>query len=235
MPVRSDVLVILPTYNERDNIANVVKGIRANGFDVVVVDDASPDGTGQLADKMAASDPGIHVLHRPHKAGLGSAKIDAFKYGLDLGYQAMTEMDADASHLPEFLKPLVEVAQQNGGLSIGSRYVEGGSVVGWGRARTALSAAANTYCRTLLGLKLRDCTSGYRCYSASTLRKVGLDQIVAEGYAYQIEMLYRCSRLGVPITEVPIRFVDRIYGHSKVTVGEIMRSVITVVRLRLQG
>lgn len=229
------VLVVLPTYNERDNLARVVAGIRANGYEVAVVDDSSPDGTGELADQMAKSDPGLHVLHRPRKMGLGSAKILAFKFGLERRYGAMMEMDADASHLPEFLESLVESARSTGGVAIGSRYVPGGSVVGWGPARRALSAAANTYCRLLLGLKLRDCTSGYRCYSTATVSRVGIDRIFAEGYAYQIEMLYRCSRLGVPIEEIPIRFVDRIYGDSKVTIGEVMRSVVAVLRLRFGG
>jgi glycosyltransferase involved in cell wall biosynthesis len=228
-------LVVLPTYNEHDNLQRVVAGIRTSGYDVVVVDDSSPDGTGELADQLATMDPGLHVLHRPRKMGLGSAKILAFQFGLDRRYSALTEMDADASHLPEFLKPLVEAAQRTGGVAIGSRYVQGGSVVGWGPARRALSAAANTYCRLILGLKLHDCTSGYRCYAAATLSRVGLDRVSAGGYAYQIEMLYRCSRLGVPIIEIPIRFVDRIYGNSKVTLGEVVRSLVTVLRLRFEA
>lgn len=230
--VGSAVLVVLPTFNERDNLETVVDGIRAKGLEVVVVDDASPDGTGELADRMAASDEGIHVLHRPSKSGIGSAKIFAFTYGLTLPYKAMMEMDADASHLPEFLDQLIEAVTRNGGVSIGSRYIPGGSVVGWGPARRALSFTANTFCRTLLGLKLHDCTSGFRCYSADTLRRVGLDRIVAEGYGYHVEMLYRCYQLGVPITEVPIRFVDRTYGESKVSISEIFRSALTVLRLR---
>jgi dolichol-phosphate mannosyltransferase len=233
--VRSSVLVVLPTYNERDNLQRVVAGIRSCGYDVAVVDDSSPDGTGELADEMAKGDAGLQVLHRPRKMGLGSAKILAFRYGLEHDYSAMMEMDADASHLPEFLDPLVESARSTGGVAIGSRYVRGGSVVGWGPARRALSAGANFYCRLLLRLKLRDCTSGYRCYSATTLSRVGLDRVFAEGYGYQIEMLYRCSRLGVPITEIPIRFVDRIYGDSKVTAGEVLRSLVTVLRLRFRG
>jgi dolichol-phosphate mannosyltransferase len=228
----STVLVVLPTYNERKNLERVVAGIRACGYEVAVVDDSSPDGTGELADQMAKSDPGLHVLHRPRKMGLGSAKILAFKYGLDRHYQVLTEMDADASHLPEFLKPLVEAAQSTGGVAIGSRYVPGGSVIGWGPSRRALSGTANIVCRVLLGLHLRDCTSGYRGYAADTLNRVGLDRVTSQGYAYQIEMLYRCSRLGVPIKEIPIQFVDRVYGNSKVTFGEIVRTLGTVVRLR---
>lgn len=229
--VRSRVLVVLPTYNERGNLQRVVAGIRASGYDVAVVDDSSPDGTGDLADEMAKSDPGLHVLHRSSKMGLGSAKILAFKYGLDLRYDAMMEMDADASHLPEFLEPLVEAALSTGGVAVGSRYVKGGSVVGWGPARRALSLVANIICRLILRLNLRDCTSGYRCYSSSTLSRVGLDRVTAQGYAYQVEMLYRCSRLRVPITEIPIRFVDRVYGNSKVTFREVLRTLVTVFRL----
>ncbi len=229
---RSQVLVVLPTYNERGNLQRVVAGIRASGYEVAVVDDSSPDGTGDLADEMAKADSGLHVLHRPSKMGLGSAKILAFKYGLERRYDAMTEMDADASHLPEFLDPLVEAARKTGGVAIGSRYVTGGSVVGWGPARRALSGVANVVCRQVLGLGLRDCTSGYRCYSAATLSRVGLDRVSAQGYGYQVEMLYRCRQLGVPITEIPIRFVDRVYGNSKVTLGEVIRTLITVFRLR---
>lgn len=231
----SRVLVVLPTYNERANLERVVSGIRAGGYDVAVVDDSSPDGTGDLADEMAKADSGLHVLHRPSKMGLGSAKILAFKYGLELRYDAMTEMDADASHLPEFLDPLVEAALRTGGVAIGSRYVPGGSVVGWGPPRRALSAAANIVCRQVLGLKLRDCTSGYRCYSAATLSRVDLDRVFAKGYGYQVEMLFRCRQLGVPITEIPIRFVDRVYGSSKVTFGEVLRTLVTVFRLRASG
>jgi dolichol-phosphate mannosyltransferase len=230
--IRSQVLVVLPTYNERANLQRVISGIRASGYEVAVVDDSSPDGTGDLADEMAKADSGLHVLHRPSKMGLGSAKILAFKYGLERRYDAMTEMDADASHLPEFLDPLVEAARRTGGVAIGSRYVPGGSVVGWGPARRALSGAANIVCRQVLGLKLRDCTSGYRCYSAATLSRVGLDRVSAQGYGYQVEMLYRCRQLGVPITEIPIRFVDRVYGNSKVTFGEVVRTLVTVFRLR---
>ncbi|MGH7903472.1 MAG: polyprenol monophosphomannose synthase [Candidatus Dormibacteraceae bacterium] len=225
-------LVIVPTYDERENLERVVAGVRRVGHDVLVVDDASPDGTGDVADRLAAADGGVAVLHRRAKLGLGSAYVEGFRVGLERGYGLLVEMDADGSHLPEHLNSVIEAARRGGGLAIGSRYVPGGSIEGWGARRWALSYLANLYCRLVLGLDARDVTSGYRCYTRALLERIGLDTVRAQGYSFQIEMAYRCVRLGFPLTEVPIRFEDRVAGRSKVSAGEIHRALLTVVRLR---
>ena len=233
--MRSPALVVLPTYNEKENLAGVVGGVRRQGSEVLVVDDASPDGTGRLADRLAAADPGVRVLHRPQKLGLGSAYVDAFRAGLQDGYRLLVEMDADGSHLPEYLPAILEAAERSGGLAIGSRYVPGGSVVGWDWPRKLLSWGANVYCRAILALRTRDCTSGYRCYTRGVLEQIGLDTIVSQGYSFQIEMVFRATRLGFPVVEVPIRFEDRVAGASKVSQGEVSKALLTVLRLRFRS
>ena len=226
--------MVLPTYDELDNLERVVAGVRDLGYEVLVVDDASPDGTGALADRLAAADPGVTVLHRPGKLGLGSAYVAGFGQGLERGYQLFVEMDADGSHLPEHLGPLVAAARESGGLALGSRYIKGGGVSGWGPSRYLLSWGANLYTRLILGLPARDCTTGYRCYTRRALEAIGLDRILSQGYSFQIEMLYRCHRLGLRVVEVPIRFEDRTAGHSKVSEGEIRKALWNVVRLRFR-
>jgi dolichol-phosphate mannosyltransferase len=230
----TEVLVVLPTYNERQNLDGVVAGVRKLGHDVMVVDDASPDGTGEVADRIAAADPGVRVLHRPRKLGLGSAYEDAFRIGLQDGTQLFVEMDADGSHRPEDLAAIVAAAKKSGGLALGSRYVPGGAIEGWPFHRWLLSWAANIYCRILLWLPTRDTTSGYRCYTRDLLQHIGLDEVVSQGYSFQIEMVYRARRLGYPIVEVPIRFEDRVAGASKVSQGEVRRALLTVLRLSLR-
>jgi dolichol-phosphate mannosyltransferase len=230
-----DVLVVLPTFNEVQNLEKVVEGVRHLGHDVLIVDDSSPDGTGELADRLAAADPSVRVLHRPRKLGLGSAYEDAFRIGLADGSALFVEMDADGSHLPGNLDAIVAAARGTGGLAIGSRYIRGGEIVGWPPHRWLLSWAANVYCRLLLGLRTRDCTSGYRCYTRALLSQIGLDQIVSQGYSFQIEMVHRTKKLGYPVVEVPIRFEDRVAGASKVSQGEVRRALWTVLRLSLTG
>jgi dolichol-phosphate mannosyltransferase len=230
----SEVMVVLPTYNESQNLEKVVAGVRHLGHDVLVVDDASPDGTGEIADRLAAADAGVRVLHRPRKLGLGSAYEDAFRIGLAEGTALFVEMDADGSHLAKDLESIVAAARGCGGLAIGSRYIRGGTIVGWPAHRWLLSWAANSYCRLLLGLRTRDCTSGYRCYTRELLVQIGLDEVVSQGYSFQIEMVYRTKRLGYPILEVPIRFEDRVAGASKVSRGEVRRALWTVLRLSLR-
>ena len=229
----TEVLVVLPTYNERQNLEKVVGGVRRLGHDVLVVDDASPDHTGDLADTLAAADDGVRVLHRPRKLGLGSAYQDAFRIGLTEGSALFVEMDADGSHLPGNLEAIVAAARSSGGLAIGSRYIEGGEVVGWPFYRWLLSWAANVYCRILLTLPTHDCTSGYRCYTRDLLEHIELDEVVSQGYSFQIEMVYRARRLGYRVVETPIRFEDRIAGASKVSRGEVRRALWTVLRLSL--
>jgi glycosyltransferase involved in cell wall biosynthesis len=229
----TDALVVLPTFNERENLERVVSGVRHLGHDVLIVDDASPDGTGQLADDLAAADTGVRVLHRERKLGLGSAYKDAFRIGLQDGARLLVEMDADGSHLPSDLNPIIDAARGAGGLAIGSRYMPGGSIVGWPFHRLLLSSGANLYCRTLLRLRVRDCTSGFRCYTRDVLASMKLDAIVSQGYSFQIEMVHRTVKLGYPVVEVPIRFEDRIAGASKVSQGEISRALWTVLRLSM--
>jgi glycosyltransferase involved in cell wall biosynthesis len=229
----TEVLVVLPTYNESQNIEKVVAGVRHLGHDVLIVDDASPDGTAEIADRLAAADPGVRVLHRPRKLGLGSAYIDAFKIGLADGSSLFVEMDADGSHLAKDLDSIVDAARGSDGLAIGSRYIRGGEIEGWPAHRWLLSWAANIYCRVLLGLSTHDCTSGFRCYTRDLLEQIGLDDVLAQGYSFQIEMVHRSKKLGFPIIEVPIRFEDRVAGASKVSRGEVRRALWTVLRLSL--
>jgi dolichol-phosphate mannosyltransferase len=230
----TEVLVVLPTYNERQNLEQVVDGVRRLGHDVLIVDDSSPDGTGELAESLAAADPRVRVLHRPRKLGLGSAYEDAFRVGLADGSKLFVEMDADGSHLPGDLEAIVSAARNSGGLAIGSRYVNGGKVVGWPFHRWLLSWGANVYCRILLGLPTHDCTSGYRCYTRDLLEHIGLDDVVSQGYSFQIEMVFRARRLGYHVVETPIRFEDRVAGASKVSQGEVRRALWTVLRLSLR-
>lgn len=230
----TEVLVVLPTYNERPNLEKVVAGVRRLGHDVLIVDDGSPDDTGELADSLAAGDDGVRVLHRARKLGLGSAYEDAFRIGLAEGSALFVEMDADGSHLPGDLDAIVTAARSCGGLAIGSRYIQGGEVVGWPFHRWLLSWAANVYCKLLLGLPTHDCTSGYRCYTSDLLRHIELDEVVSQGYSFQIEMVYRARRLGYRVVETPIRFEDRVAGASKVSQGEVRRALWTVLRLSLK-
>ncbi len=226
---------MLPTYNEKDNLERVVAGVRHLGHDVLVVDDGSPDGTGEVADRLAASDAGVRVLHRERKLGLGSAYEDAFRIGLAEGSALFVEMDADGSHRSEDLEAIVDAARGCGGLAIGSRYIHGGEIAGWPPHRLLLSRLANVYCRALLRLRTHDCTSGFRCYTRELLGSIKLDDIVSQGYSFQIEMVHRTLKLGYPVVEVPIRFEDRVAGASKVSRGEISRALMTVLRLSLSG
>ncbi len=231
----TEVLVVLPTFNERENLEHVVTGVRHLGHDVLVVDDASPDGTGELADSMAEADSQVRVLHRDRKLGIGSAYEDAFRVGLREGSQLFVEMDADGSHRARDLDSIIDAARGSGGLAVGSRYMRGGEIVGWPAHRLLLSRGANIYCRVLLGLRVRDCTSGFRCYTRDLLSGIKLDEVVSQGYSFQIEMVHRTIRLGYPVVEVPIRFEDRIAGASKVSQGEIRRALWTVLRLPLRS
>jgi dolichol-phosphate mannosyltransferase len=232
---RPRTLVVLPTYNERENLERAVRAVRDVGYDVLVVDDSSPDGTGDLAAQLAGADPGVQVLVRPGKLGLGSAYVEGFRNGIERGYDYLVEMDADGSHRPEHLREIVAAAERGGALVIGSRYIRGGSVSGWGWHRKLLSWGANVYCRMLLGLRVRDATSGYRCYPRAVLEAVGLDRVVSQGYSFQIEMVYRCIRQGFEVDEVPIHFEDRVAGRSKVSEGEVRKALLAVLMLRLRG
>jgi dolichol-phosphate mannosyltransferase len=212
------VAVIVPTYNERANIESTVGRVRSAvpGADLLVVDDNSPDGTGEIADKLAAEDSHVHVLHRDRKAGLGAAYIAGFHWALGEGYDVIVEMDADGSHRPEELPRLLD-ALANADLVLGSRYVPGGTVLNWPKSRELLSRGGNTYARLMLGIKLKDATGGYRAYRASTLRKIALDEVESQGYCFQIDLAMRAIRAGLTVTEVPITFVERVHGTSKMS------------------
>jgi dolichol-phosphate mannosyltransferase len=223
----------MPTYNEKENLQRVVSGVRHLGHDVLIVDDASPDGTGEIADRLAEADSGVRVMHRDRKLGIGSAYEDAFRVGLAEGTQLFVEMDADGSHRAQDLDAIINAARGCGGLAIGSRYIRGGKILGWPAHRLLLSSGANVYTRSLLGLRVRDCTSGFRCYTRGLLAAIKLDEVVSQGYSFQIEMVHRTVRLGYPVIEVPIQFEDRIAGASKVSQGEIRRALWTVLRLSM--
>lgn len=223
------VLVIIPTYNERENLPLILDRVRAATpmVDILVVDDDSPDGTGQLADDRAAADRQIHVMHRTSKDGLGAAYLAAFGWGLDRGYDVLVEMDADGSHAPEQLPRLLG-ALGHADLVIGSRYVPGGSVVNWPKRREFLSKGANLYARLALGAKVKDITAGYRAYRAEVLRKLPLDQVESRGYCFQVDMGWRTVQEGFRVAEVPITFTEREHGVSKMS-GDVMGEAFTKI------
>ncbi|MFI0420613.1 polyprenol monophosphomannose synthase [Spongiactinospora sp. 9N601] len=213
------VLVVVPTYNERDNLPMITARLReaVPEAHLLVADDASPDGTGQVADELAAADPNIHVLHRPAKEGLGAAYIAGFRWGLAEGFDVLVEMDADGSHRPEELPKLLHVLADGADLVIGSRWVPGGKVVNWPWSREFLSRGANLYTRMSLGVPVRDATAGFRAYRAATLRKIGLDDVESQGYCFQVDLTLRTLRHGLRVSEVPITFVERTAGSSKMS------------------
>ncbi|MGD0240946.1 MAG: polyprenol monophosphomannose synthase [Streptosporangiaceae bacterium] len=208
----------MPTYNERQNLESIAGRVRAAlpEADLLVVDDNSPDGTGDIADKLAEVDPHVQVMHRTDKAGLGKAYIAGFGWALERGYDVIMEMDADGSHQPEHLPALVG-ALDGADLSIGSRWVRGGKVVNWPRSREVLSRGANIYIQVMLGLGVRDATAGFRAYRAATLRTISLDQVESTGYCFQVDLTRRVAAAGLRIVEVPITFVEREHGASKMS------------------
>jgi len=212
------VVMVIPTFNEALNLRGIIGRLRAAqpDVDVLVVDDSSPDGTGDLADEIAASDPQLRVVHRQHKEGLGAAYLHGFRVALEGGYDVIGEMDADGSHQPEQLHRLLE-ALPVADLVIGSRWVPGGSILNWPRRRELLSRAGNLYTRLLLGIGVRDATAGYRLFRRTTLERIHLDEIVSLGYVFQAELAYRTLREGLRVVEVPIEFVERSLGESKMS------------------
>ena len=230
------VAVIIPTYNERDNIELIVARVRkaVPAADLLIVDDNSPDGTGEIADKLAADDGRIHVMHRQGKGGLGAAYIAGFGWGLSNGYGVLVEMDADGSHDPADL-PRMLTALESSDLVIGSRYVPGGTVVNWPKSREALSRGANLYVKLLLGIGVRDATGGYRAYRASTLRAIGLDRVDSQGYCFQIDLTLRTVEHRLKVTEVPITFTERARGASKMSRAIIAEALWKVTQWGLSG
>jgi dolichol-phosphate mannosyltransferase len=217
-PPITKVVVVVPTYNERENLEAVADRVRAAvpAAELLVVDDNSPDGTGDLADQLARADARIHVMHRPGKSGLGAAYIAGFRWALDHGYDAIVEMDADGSHQPEDL-PALLTALDHADLSVGSRWVPGGRVVNWPKYRQFISRGGNFYARLVLGLTVRDATGGFRAYRADTLRAIAIDQVVSQGYCFQIDLTLLTVRAGLAVAEIPITFVERVHGTSKMS------------------
>jgi dolichol-phosphate mannosyltransferase len=234
------VVMVIPTYNEVDNLAWIIGRMRAAepAVDVLVVDDSSPDGTGALADELAAADPAVHALHREAKGGLGAAYLAGFAWALDAGYDVIGEMDADGSHQPEQLHRLLDALAGLDGeaadLVIGSRYVAGGSVVNWPMRREALSRGGNLYVRMLLGISIRDATAGFRVFRRSALEKVDLGSVESAGYVFQTDLVTRCLRAGLTVREVPIEFVERVRGDSKMSRAVATESLRRITRWGLR-
>lgn len=228
--------VVIPTYNEMDNVTRLSGAVLAQHADIQIlfVDDNSPDGTGEIIDGLVSGNDRIHVLHRTGKLGLGSAYREGFKIALAMGADFIIEMDADFSHDPRVL-PAFLSATRDSDLVIGSRYLNGVSVVNWPIRRLILSYFASVYTRWVTGLQLRDCTSGFKCFRRTALEAVDLDQVRSDGYSFQIEMNYRCMEKGLKITEIPIIFIDRHAGSSKMSRKIVREAVLMVWKLRLQS
>lgn len=231
-----NTLVIIPTYNERENLPEIVAQVleQSDSFSVLVVDDNSPDGTGAVAEQLKEEHSGrVEVLHREGKLGLGTAYIAGFKYGLAHDYAAICEMDADFSHDPAYLPRLIAALQDGADLALGSRYKSGGGTRNWTLPRKLISRFGSLYARIILGVTVNDLTGGFKAFKRSTLQRLDLDKIKSNGYSFQIEVTYRVSRLGLKIVEVPIIFVDRRVGQSKMSRKIFMEAVLMVWKLRL--
>ncbi len=225
-----DVTVIIPTYNEVDNLEAISSAARRHGYRVLIVDDGSPDGTGDLANALATADDGFDVLHRPGKAGLGTAYAAGFALAIDLGARVLCEMDADFSHDPSDLPSLVAAIESGADVVIGSRYVRGGGTEGWPWYRQAISRAGNEYAAILLDLDVRDTTAGFRAYTAEAIKELDPASCDASGYAFQVEMTWRAKEAGLTIVEVPIRFRDRELGESKMSAGIAIEAIALITR-----
>ncbi|MBT2498025.1 polyprenol monophosphomannose synthase [Agromyces sp. ISL-38] len=228
-------LVVIPTYNERENLADTVARVRAAvpAASVLVVDDSSPDGTGDLADELAAADTAVQVLHRTAKNGLGAAYLEAFAWALDRGFDPIVQLDADGSHLPEQLPRLLERleatdAAGRADLVIGSRWIPGGSIENWPRHRELLSRWGSAYARAVLRLDTRDATAGYRAFRADALRRIRLEDVHTRGYGFQVDMLWHAREAGLTVAEVPVTFVERARGRSKMTPAIVLEAMVRV-------
>jgi dolichol-phosphate mannosyltransferase len=226
--------VVLPTYNEADNVARVVRAVLAElpSARVLVVDDASPDGTGEIADALATELAAVEVLHRPGKAGLGRAYVSGFTRALAAGATHVVEMDADLSHDPRDLPRLLACADAGADLVLGSRYVDGGAVADWDMVRRGISRAGCAYARHVLGVGIRDLTGGYKCFTAGALRAIDYASVRSEGYAFQVELTFRALRRGLRVEELPITFRDRTAGDSKMSTRIALEAAVLVPRLR---
>lgn len=232
------VWVVVPTYNERENLAPLVDAVRGELSDaapdhtILIVDDSSPDGTGELADELARADTHVQVLHRPEKRGLGPAYVAGFQHALDAGAQLIVEMDADFSHDPSYLRRMLEAAC-DADLVVGSRYVDGGGVRNWGRVRQIVSRGGCWYARTVLGVPVNDLTGGFKCFRREVLEAIDLRLIRSQGYAFQVELTYRALQMGFRVVEVPILFTERRAGQSKMSRGIVLEAAWMVPLLRL--
>jgi dolichol-phosphate mannosyltransferase len=228
-------VVCLPTYNERENLPRVIDALEPFGVRVLVIDDNSPDGTGELADRLAAEHGWVSVLHRPRKEGLGPAYLAGFREVLQGDAEYVLEMDADLSHNPADVPRLIEACAVGADLALGSRYVEGGGTENWGRGRRFVSAGGSFYARTLLGVPVRDVTGGFKCFRREVLEAIDLGSVSSKGYAFQIELTYRALRAGFAVVEVPIVFADRTHGASKMSRAIFLEAVARVPALRLDA
>jgi dolichol-phosphate mannosyltransferase len=228
------VTICLPTYNERENLEPMVRALGEQDVSVLVIDDSSPDGTGELADRLAGELDHVHVLHRERKEGLGPAYLAGFRHALAGGAELILEMDADFSHDPNDVPRLIERASE-ADIVLGSRYVEGGSIRNWGRLRRFVSAGGSAYARRVLGVHVRDLTGGFKCFRREALETIDLDAITSRGYAFQIETTYRALRAGFRVIEVPIAFVDRERGGSKMSRRIVLEAIWRVPMLRLRA
>lgn len=231
-------LVIIPTYNERQNLPLIVRRVHEAQPDVhvLIVDDDSPDGTGQLADELAVADPDrVHALHRTVKEGLGAAYLAGFAWGLGRQYTVLVEMDADGSHPPEQLDRLLRAVDEGADVVIGSRYVDGGEVVNWPRRRLVLSRTANGYSRILLGVDIHDITAGYRAYRREVLEKIDLGAVDTKGYGFQVDLTWRSINAGFTVVEVPITFTEREHGVSKMDGSTIREAIVKVAQWGLRA
>ena len=227
-------VVCLPTYNERENVERMARALGEHGVRVLVIDDNSPDGTGEIADRLAAELDYVDVLHRPRKEGLGPAYLDGFGRALAEGADLVMEMDCDFSHDPADVPRLIAAASE-ADLVVGSRYVDGGSVGNWGPLRRLVSAGGSWYARLVLGVPIRDLTAGFKCIRREVLERIELDTIAAKGYAFQIEMTYRTLKAGFRVRELPIAFVDRAHGGSKMSKAIVLEAVWRVPLMRVRG
>jgi dolichol-phosphate mannosyltransferase len=229
-------LVCLPTYNEVENLRPMVAAVLASvpQVEILIVDDNSPDGTGRIADELAAADPRVHVLHRAGKEGLGRAYLAAFAWALARDYGLVLEMDCDFSHDPKYL-PIMLAAAEQADLVLGSRYVEGGGTVNWGAMRKVISRGGSLYARTILGLTVRDLTGGFKCFRREVLEGIDLPTVQCTGYAFQIELTWRAVRRGFSVKEIPIVFEDRRVGHSKMSRRILLEAVRKVWSIRFSG
>jgi dolichol-phosphate mannosyltransferase len=221
------ILVIIPTYNESENVARIISRTRNAVPDahILIADDNSPDGTGNLADEIAATDDHVHVMHRLGKEGLGAAYLAGFEWGLNAGYEVLVEMDADGSHQPEQLPRLLD-ALADADLVLGSRWVKGGEVLNWPKSREILSRGGNLWTRIALGIPLRDATGGYRLFRRKTLLGLELDNVASAGYCFQVDLAWRALKAGFKVVEVPITFIEREYGDSKMSQKIVIEALV---------